>query len=287
MKPLVKYQGGKSREIKFISQIMPSEFNRIVEPFCGGAAVSFYFEKPAVLCDTNWDIINLYKSVAEQQGLRRLCNEVRELLKADHNLLEERYYIAREIINRPYQREFIVEWQRAINYMIVRQLCFSGMERYNSSGEFNVPFGHYKKFSCNLNYDTSGKYWDMLIYSKIIHGDFELALDEATVDDFVFLDPPYLDRLGYQGGDGGDDLHLRLSKKLKDAPYKWMIVHSDHEFYRETYKDFNIMTKDFVYAQRFGKDKNHSKAKVQHLYITNYPVQQVAHPTVLQHLEAV
>jgi len=65
-----------------------------------------------------------------------------------------------------------------------------------------------------------------------------------------------------------------------------MIVHSDHEFYRETYKDFNIMTKDFVYAQRFGKDKNHSKAKVQHLYITNYPVQQVAHQTVLQHLEA-
>ena len=52
MKPLVKYQGGKSREIKIISQLMPKEYNRIVEPFCGGAAVSLYFEKPAVLCDT-------------------------------------------------------------------------------------------------------------------------------------------------------------------------------------------------------------------------------------------
>jgi DNA adenine methylase len=58
-----------------------------------------------------------------------------------------------------------------------------------------------------------------------------------------------------------------------------MIVHSDHEFYRENYKDYNIMTKDFLYAQRFGKGKNHSGASVQHLYITNYdavPVQKVA-----------
>ena len=35
----------------------------------------------------------------------------------------------------------------------MRQLCFSGMERYNSEGKFNVPFGHYKKMSCNLSPD--------------------------------------------------------------------------------------------------------------------------------------
>ena len=66
-----------------------------------------------------------------------------------------------------------------------------------------------------------------------------------------------------------------------------MIVHSDHEFYREAYKDFHIMTKDFQYAQRFGKDKDHSSAKVQHLYITNYPVDELAHSTVTAHLDAV
>lgn len=66
-----------------------------------------------------------------------------------------------------------------------------------------------------------------------------------------------------------------------------MIVHSDHQFYREQYNDFNIYVEDFVYSQRFGKNKNHSKAKVQHLYITNYPVEELAHPTVTQHLEAV
>jgi len=41
MKPIVKYQGGKSRELPLIKQMLPPQFSRVVEPFCGGAAVSF------------------------------------------------------------------------------------------------------------------------------------------------------------------------------------------------------------------------------------------------------
>ena len=288
MKPLVKYQGGKSRELKTITKMMPKEFNRVVEPFCGGAAVAFSVGKPAVLCDTNFDIINVYKCMGEQQGLRRICNHVRDMKLKGHDELEEMYYDARYIINQPIHETDPTPWSRALCYITLRQLCFSGMERYNANGEFNVPFGHYKKFACNLNYENSGQYWEMLLYSTVLHGDFELALNEATADDFVFIDPPYLDRLGYHSGDGGDDVHSRLVARLKDAPYKWMIVHSDHEFYREQYKDFNIMTKDFTYAQRFGKNKNHEGAKVQHLYITNYDALPETPPqastSVLNHL---
>jgi len=280
LKPLVKYQGGKSRELKTITKMMPKEFNRVVEPFCGGAALSFSVGKPAVLCDTNADIINLYHAMADNQGLRRMCNYVRDMKMKEHDELEEMYYDARNYINQPIDRTS-VQWHRAQCYVTVRQLCFSGMERYNKSGEFNVPFGHYKKFACNLKYDNSGEYWDMLRQSTIIHGDFELALNEAKDDDFVFIDPPYLDRLGYHSGDGGDDVHSRLVARLKDAPFKWMIVHSDHDFYREQYKDFNIYTKDFQYAQRFGKDKNHSGASVQHLYITNYEAVTPVEPPTL------
>tara|TARA_B100000925_G_scaffold291216_1_gene278522 strand:+ start:1828 stop:2694 length:867 start_codon:yes stop_codon:yes gene_type:complete len=288
MKPLVKYQGGKSRELKIISRMMPKDFNRIVEPFCGGAAVSFHVGKPAVLCDTNWDVINLYREVSSNQGLRRLCQETQRMREMDHDQLEEKYYDARNDINLKFDPEMQNYWSRAISYVIVRQLCFSGMERYNAKGEFNVPFGHYKRFACNLEHSTSGAYQSMLDKSTLLHGDFELALNEATADDFVFIDPPYLDRLGYHSGDGSDDVHSRLVTHLKDAPYKWMIVHSDHEFYREQYKDFNIMTKDFTYAQRFGKNKDHGGAKVQHLYITNYDVLPETPPqastSVLNHL---
>jgi DNA adenine methylase len=141
------------------------------------------------------------------------------------------------------------------------------MERYNAKGEFNVPYGHYKRFSCNLVPDHH-----KFLKKKCIlrYGSFMNLFDQIHTDDFVFIDPPYLERLGYTEGDGGLSLHEDLLSCLQATKSKWMIVHSDHEFYRDSYKDFNIIEKDFAYAQRFGKNKDHSGAKVTHLYITNY-----------------
>src|SRR6056300_1247334 len=242
MKPVIKYQGGKSKELPLIKELLPKQFERVVEPFCGGAAVSFGLGYPALLSNINKSVINLYQVIADSDQYPTLQRRVDEIKGYDHDMLQKEYYKARDVINTggdPYTS--------ALSFIIMRQLCFSGMERYNANGEFNVPFGHYKKFACNLTYENSGQYWDMLRQSTILHGDFELALDRAEADDFVFIDPPYLERLGYHSGDGGDDVHSRLAEKLKNAPYKWMIVHSDHEFYREAYKDFHIMTKDFQY----------------------------------------
>ena len=49
MKPIFKYSGGKGRELKRIKTLIPSinEFDRVVEPFAGGAAFAFDLEKPA------------------------------------------------------------------------------------------------------------------------------------------------------------------------------------------------------------------------------------------------
>ena len=47
MKPIIKYQGGKTRELPIIKKLAPTEFNRIIEPFAGGAAVSFAY---SILC---------------------------------------------------------------------------------------------------------------------------------------------------------------------------------------------------------------------------------------------
>ena len=41
LKPLVKYQGGKSRELPLIKQLLPSQFTRVVEPFCGVFCILF------------------------------------------------------------------------------------------------------------------------------------------------------------------------------------------------------------------------------------------------------
>ena len=277
MKPIVKYQGGKSKELPLIKQLLPNQFTRVVEPFCGGAAVSFGLGYNSLMSDINRDVINLYSVVANESLYPNLQVRVNELKTLEHDDLEKEFYAARDVINSSW--ESLNSYTRALSYIILRQLCFSGMERYNAKGEFNVPFGHYKRFSCNLSPDHH-EY--LKRNCSFRYGSFVDLFDQIDTNDFVFIDPPYLERLGYTQGDGGLKLHEELLGCLKATKGRWMIIHSDHEFYRESYKDFNIIEKDFAYAQRFGKNKDHSGASVKHLYITNYsvvPVDEVAQGT--------
>ena len=78
MKPVVKYQGGKTKELPIIKQLAP-QFKRIVEPFCGGAAVSLYYADYCVLNDINDAVINLYKVIGsdDYSTLQNRINEIR------------------------------------------------------------------------------------------------------------------------------------------------------------------------------------------------------------------
>ena len=207
-------------------------------------------------------LINMYRQVSHPQSFHEVFSHVNWLKTLEHDDLSVEYYKARDYINGTHVDPYT--W--AVSYITVRQLCFSGMERYNKAGKFNVPYGHYKKFSCNLD-------WNHMKFlhqsgSSIFHGDFERIFDMAGKNDFIFIDPPYLDRLGY--AHGSDTLHERLVSCMKKSKAKWMFIHSDNDFYRDALSDYHIFYKKFGYAQRFGKNKNHDAAQVSHMYVTNY-----------------
>ncbi len=262
MKPVIKYQGGKTKELPLIKELAP-QYKRIVEPFCGGAAVSLYYRDYCLLNDLNDAVINLYKVIGSEDYYL-LQNRINEIKCYEHDELSSLYYSSRDIINSPYDYTPL-EW--AIAYIVVRQLCFSGMERYNGDGKFNVPFGHYKKMSCQLLPQHHQFFKDKVTLSNC---DAISIIEQCNEDDWIFLDPPYLDRLGYTTGDGGNELHARLVEAMKKTKGKWLFIHSDCDFYREGLKNYNIHIKDFKYMQNFGKDKDHSKSNVQHLYVTNF-----------------
>ena len=262
MKPIVKYQGGKTRELPLITSLLPQNYDTVLEPFAGGAAVSFALGHRCILNDMNDALINMYRQVSHPNTFHEVFSHVNWLKTLEHDDLSVEYYKARDYINGGSRDPY--KW--AISYITVRQLCFSGMERYNKAGKFNVPFGHYKKFSCNLD-------WNHMKFlhqsgSSIYHGDFEPIFDMATEDDFIFIDPPYLDRLGY--AHGSDTLHERLVSCMKNSKAKWLFIHSDNDFYRDALSEYHIFYKQFGYAQRFGKNKNHDAAQVSHMYVTNY-----------------
>lgn len=64
MRPILKYRGGKSREIPEFIRYIPNEYNRYIEPFLGGAAVYFYLEpEQAIINDINTKLIEFYQDV--------------------------------------------------------------------------------------------------------------------------------------------------------------------------------------------------------------------------------
>lgn len=66
MNPIIKWPGGKSREIDKIEHLIP-EFNRYVEPFFGGGALFFHLSpKSAAINDISESLIQYYKLIKAQ-----------------------------------------------------------------------------------------------------------------------------------------------------------------------------------------------------------------------------
>ncbi|MDI9537310.1 MAG: DNA adenine methylase, partial [Bacteroidota bacterium] len=64
MKPLIKYRGGKSKEIPYLIKHIPKYEGRYIEPFFGGGALFFYLEPPrAIINDINSKLISFYLGV--------------------------------------------------------------------------------------------------------------------------------------------------------------------------------------------------------------------------------
>ena len=73
MRPLIKYRGGKSKEIPNIEKQIPQFTGRYIEPFFGGGALYFHLEpQKAIINDINSKLIGFYNGVKnDYSNLRR------------------------------------------------------------------------------------------------------------------------------------------------------------------------------------------------------------------------
>jgi DNA adenine methylase len=80
MKPLVKYRGGKSKEIPNLIKHIPHFSERCIEPFFGGDALFFHLEpNKAIINDINSKLISFYLGVKDNFEL--LKTELSEIEK--------------------------------------------------------------------------------------------------------------------------------------------------------------------------------------------------------------
>lgn len=65
-KPILKWAGGKTQMLSELLPKVPPSYGRYIEPFFGGGALFFALQpENAVVADSNPELINMYRQVAE------------------------------------------------------------------------------------------------------------------------------------------------------------------------------------------------------------------------------
>ena len=283
MKPLVKYRGGKSKEIPSFIKYIPNDFDTYYEPFFGGGAVFFYLEpQRAVINDVNARLMAFYADMQSRyQIVRKQLNELQELYEANQaeykrlkalspterveNKNEALYYQLRDMFNHRIESKYL----DSVVYFFINKTAYSGMIRYNAQGEYNVPFGRYQNFNTQLV--TQGHH-ELLQRASLFTGDYSNIFEMATENDFMFLDPPYdcvfNDYGNIDTANGFDETeHRRLAKDFRQLKCKAMMVIGKTPLTIELYGD---LIKDEYFKSYAVNIRNRFKSESKHIIVTNY-----------------
>lgn len=352
MKSILKWPGGKEKELPVIRKYSPSYTGRFIEPFVGGGAV--FFDNSSDLCcinDKSTELINLYICARDRdENLTHYLqlefdeftslgtfvdNHHSEILNLYHSKIPVDIFIKnyndfflslakgheaifmkelrKNLISKISRSEKLENKNGAISdsdrldnieaamksayymyirylqnnlselskgrqaavFFFIREYCYSSMFRYNSKGEFNVPYGgisyNRKDFQKKIDYLLSNEIVTKLKNTDIYCSDFEDFINtlNVTKNDYIFLDPPYdTDFSTYAQNTFGRDEQIRLCECLKNIPAKILLIIKNTDFIYDLYKaDFNITSFDKKYLVSF---MNRNDRSVEHLVITNY-----------------
>jgi DNA adenine methylase len=271
MTPFLKWPGGKRWFVTNYSHLLPSAFNRYIEPFLGGGSVFFHLAPCcAILGDSNEALIAAYS------GLREDWSEVEAQLEAhDENHCEAYYYLVRD--SKPRQIT-----KQAARLIYLNRTCFNGVYRVNGSGAFNVPMG--TRDSILFETDDFKAVGDLLHRVKLRATDFEPLIAETKRGDFIFADPPYTVRHNVNGFVKYNEVlfswsdQVRLAKvlaKARDAGAQILATNANHESVRELYESRGFFLKAISRFSSISADPDGRKHFEELVIMSNPPNEKV------------
>lgn len=294
MKPLIKYRGGKSKEIPKLEKHIPQFSGRYIEPFFGGGAMFFYLgPKKAIINDINSKLMAFYSGVKSNfKSLQKELSEVEKIYCVNRKKFEELksktpnqrindenetlYYQIRDMFNDLTDKKY----SDALLYFFINKTAYSGMIRYNAKGEFNVPYGRYANLNTSLVTKAHNK---LLANAEIYNSDYKLIFSMAEEDDFMFLDPPYdcvfSDYGNAEHKNGFDEEnHIELANNYRNLKCKALMVIGRTTLTERLYGDIIVDEYGKSYAVNI---RNRFKSSASHLLISNYGNESQRHFTEL------
>lgn len=181
------YQGSKRGIAKYILPYFPSNVQCLIEPFCGSGAVSIAaaahgLAKQFAVNDLNKPLMDLWSEILDNPGV--LCNEYERQWLEQQSDRKAYFFKVRDEFNKTHNPHQLL-------YLLAR--IVKGSVRYSSDGHFNQSADNrrsgMKPNAMRQNiFGVSALLREKTAISAV---DFRQAVERATEDDLVYMDPPY------------------------------------------------------------------------------------------------
>ena len=253
MKTFIKWSGNKSKHLNKIISYVPTEFNTYIEPFLGSGAMFLYLEPEKwIINDINKDLINCWKLIKDDPEY--IISEFKKFGRKFKPMSIDRKTdyckkITANIGNLPYDID------RAITYMLMKACVYMGeifqKNKFLFSGlELKISSKNHYAFLTIRNYDNILNVSDFLNETNgtIYNTDYKKVLSKAKKGDFVFLDPPYIEKHDYAFKYNKEEKLdttfiqnlLTEVQKLDKKGVMWMMTQAETKDIKHAFKKYTI-----------------------------------------------
>jgi DNA adenine methylase len=276
IKTPLRYVGGKTKVARDLYALFPSDFQKFIEPFCGGSSMSIFAlqhgkkEQVWVLNDT-YRPLYLFWLAVKNHGFSLLM---------EIDKIKNRYTVGKELYM--YCRQEILKLELlttddqfsnvvliAACYFILNRITFSGLSM--SGGYSEDAFrNRFTESSIEQLSQVIRLFNDHKLNILVTNADYEEIVKSPNVNDFIYLDPPYLsNRKSKLYGNHGDlhsvFNHQRLRNCIDGIKCKFLMSYDFSPEVLDLYKEYFIYAFNVKYSVR-----NKSLQECSEVIITNY-----------------
>jgi DNA adenine methylase len=267
IKTPLRYPGGKSRAVRFLTNLIPI-YNEFREPFLGGGSVfinlkQIFPERLYWVNDLYFDLYNLW--IQTQTNVNEVIREIREIKS---NFIEGKELYS--YLNSNY-REF-EPIRKAAAFFIYNRITFSGTTESGGYSEGSYV-GRFTESSIN----RLSLLGSILGNTTITNLDYKELITAPGNDVVIFLDPPYYSakKSALYGKNGNMHKYFdyeSFADVLRVCEHRWLITLDDSPFIRELFTFANINPWNLTYGMRNQTEDSDQIGK--ELIISNYVTEQ-------------